>query len=53
MPRLLQVAPDGGGRYIAVDRDGQIWRGEAKRKKPDGTEVIAWTPMPSEFPSGA
>ncbi len=51
MPRLLQVAPDGGGRYIAVDRDGQIWRGEAKRSKPDGTEFIAWTPMRSEFPS--
>jgi len=53
MPRLLQVAPDGGGRYIAVDRDGQIWRGETKRSKLDGTEVIAWKPMPSEFPSGA
>jgi hypothetical protein len=53
MPRLLHVAPDGGGRYIAVDRDGQIWRGETKRRKPDGNEVIAWTPMPSEFPSGA
>ena len=53
MPRLLQVAPDGGGRYIAVDRDGQIWRGEAKRSKPDGPEFIAWTPMRSEFPSGA
>jgi hypothetical protein len=50
MPRLLQASPDGGGRYIAVDRDGQVWRGDTKRSKPDGAEYIAWTPMYSEFP---
>jgi hypothetical protein len=22
MPRIIQLTPDGGGRYIAVDRDG-------------------------------
>ena len=29
MPRIIQLAPDGGGRYIAVDRTGTS--GEAKR----------------------
>ena len=52
MPRIIQLAPDGGGRYIAVDRDGQVWRGETKRTKPDGVEFIAWVPLPSEFPRG-
>jgi len=23
MPRLLQISPDGGGRYIAVDRESR------------------------------
>ena len=50
MPRLLQVSPDGGGRYIAVDRDGQVWRGETKQSKPSGEEYIAWKPLHSEFP---
>jgi hypothetical protein len=52
MPRIIQLAPDGGGRYIAVDRDGQVWRGETKHSKPDGAEFIAWVPLPSEFPRG-
>jgi len=50
MPRLLQVAPDGGGRYIAVDRDGQIWRGDTTRAKGGGEEYIVWKPLRSEFP---
>jgi hypothetical protein len=33
MPRIIQLAPDGGGRYIAVDRDGEVWRGETMRQK--------------------
>jgi hypothetical protein len=24
MPRIIQLTPDGGGRYIAVDRDGDL-----------------------------
>jgi hypothetical protein len=50
MPRILQIAPDGGGRYIAVDRDGEIWRGQLRRNKTDREEYIVWTPLPSEFP---
>ena len=50
MPRLLDIAPDGGGRYIAVDRDGQVWRGETKRAKTGGEEYIVWKPLPCEFP---
>jgi len=51
MPRIIQVSPDGGGRYIAVDRDGQVWRGETKRRKTgEGQEYITWKPLESEFP---
>lgn len=50
MPRIIQLSPDGGGRYIAVDRDGELWRGEPKRSQTGGEEYIAWTPLRSEFP---
>jgi len=50
MPRIIQVTPDGGGRYIAVDRDGELWRGETKRQEDGGAEYIAWKPLHSEFP---
>jgi hypothetical protein len=50
MPRIIQLAPDGGGRYIGVDRDGDLWRGETKRQKDGGQEYIQWKPLPSQFP---
>jgi hypothetical protein len=50
MPRIIQLAPDGGGRYIAVDRDGELWRGETMRQKDGGQEYIQWKPLPSQFP---
>jgi hypothetical protein len=50
MPRIIQLTPDGGGRYIAVDRDGDLWRGETKRQKEGGEEYIQWTPLPAQFP---
>jgi hypothetical protein len=50
MPRIAQLAPDGSGRYIAVDRDGELWRGETKRQKEGGEEYIQWKPLPSQFP---
>ena len=50
MPRIIQLAPDGGGRYIAVDRDGDLWRGETVRQKDGGQEYIQWKPLPSQFP---
>jgi hypothetical protein len=50
MPRIIQLAPDGGGRYIAVDRDGDLWRGETMRQKDGGQEYIQWKPLPSQFP---
>jgi hypothetical protein len=49
MPRIVQLAPDGGGRYIAVDWDGELWRGETMRKD-GGQEYIDWKPQPSQFP---
>ena len=51
MPRIIQLAPDGGGRYIAVDWDGELWRGETMRQKDGGQEYIRWKPQPSQFPS--
>jgi hypothetical protein len=53
MPTIIQLSPDGSGRYIAVDRDGQVWRGETKRSKTDGEDYIAWKPLHSEFPRGS
>jgi hypothetical protein len=50
MPRIIQLTPDGGGRYIAVDRDGDLWRGEAKRRASGDQEYIARKPLASEFP---
>jgi hypothetical protein len=50
MPRIIQLAPDGGGRYIAVDRDGELWRGETMRQKDGGQDYIQWKPLPSQFP---
>ena len=50
MPRIIQLAPDGGGRSIAVDRDGELWRGETMRQKDGGQEYIQWKPQPSQFP---
>jgi hypothetical protein len=50
MPRIIQLAPDGGGRYIAVDRDGDLWRGETKRQPSGGEEYIEWKPLPARFP---
>ena len=46
MPRIIQLTPDGGGRYIAVDRDGDLWRGETKRQKDGGEEYILWSRCP-------
>jgi hypothetical protein len=50
MPKIVHIAPDGGGRYIAVDRDGDLWRGETRRRKEGDEEYIQWRPLPCEFP---
>jgi hypothetical protein len=50
MSRIIQLAPDGGGRYLAVDRDGDLWRGEPMRQKDGGQECIQWKPLLSQFP---
>ena len=50
MPRIIHLSPDGSGRYIAVDRDGDLWRGETKHQKDSGEEYIHWKPLLSQFP---
>ena len=50
MPRIIQLTPAGGGRYIAVDRDGDLWWGETKRHTSGGQEYIEWKPLPAQFP---
>jgi len=49
-PHLVSIAPDGSGRYIAVDEQGEVWRGESKRSRGDGDEeYISWRRMRSEL----
>ncbi|HZP37520.1 MAG TPA: hypothetical protein VFE48_13635 [Methylomirabilota bacterium] len=50
MPKIVQVAPDGSGRYIAVDGVGGLWRGETRRRPARDEEYIEWRPLPAEFP---
>ena len=50
MPRIIQLAPDGGGGHIVVDRGGDLWRGETMRQKDGRQESIRWNPLPSQFP---
>jgi hypothetical protein len=48
MPTLISISPDGAGRFIGVDDEGQVWRGEMKRDPSDG-EYIDWKSVRSEF----
>jgi hypothetical protein len=48
MPTLISISPDGAGRFIGVDDEGQVWRGEVKRERSDG-EYIDWRSVRSEF----
>jgi hypothetical protein len=48
MPTLISLSPDGAGRFIAVDDEGQIRRGQLKRERSDG-EYIDRKSVRSEF----
>lgn len=49
MPKLVQVSADTGGRnLIAVDEEGEIWRGEIKRDR-SGGDYVEWNYIRSEF----
>lgn len=47
-PHLIHVSADAQGRLIAVDSDGEVWRGQVKRDR-DGSEYVTWKRMRSEF----
>lgn len=49
MPRLIQLSPEGGNRYIGVDDEGNVWRGLMKRET-TGSEYIEWKAIRSELP---
>ena len=52
MARLVSVSTDSTGRFIAVDEDGKLWRGETKRDQRGdmgGEEYVSWRRLPSEF----
>jgi hypothetical protein len=50
MPRLIQVSADSTTlrNFIAIDREGEVWRGETKQGK-SGQEYIEWKRIRSEF----
>ncbi len=48
MPKFISIAAEGPNRYIAIDSDGGVWRGQAATKR-----EIKWEPVKSEFPRGA
>jgi hypothetical protein len=48
MPTLISISPDGASRFVGVDDEGEVWRGELKSDPSDG-EYINWKPVRSEF----
>jgi len=48
MATLISISADGAGRFVGVDDEGHVWRGEVKRERGDG-EYIDWKPIRSEF----
>jgi hypothetical protein len=51
MPRLVQVSAYSTTlrKFIAIDREGEVWRGETKKEGKSGQEYIEWKRIPSEF----
>jgi hypothetical protein len=49
MPKLISISTDSTGRFVAVDEDGSVWRGETKRDRHSGAEYVFWRRLPSEF----
>jgi hypothetical protein len=41
MPTLISISADGAGRFVGIDHEGQIWRGQVKHERSDG-EYIDW-----------
>jgi len=58
MPRLMSIAVEHPEDYmqkiplrtLAIDADGNVWRGEATIA-PLGPTVMTWTPVTSQFPT--
>lgn len=48
MTKLVSISTDSTGRFIAVDEEGNVWRGETKRDR-GAEEYISWHRLPSEF----
>jgi hypothetical protein len=36
MPTLISISPDGASRFVGVDDEGAVWRGELKSDPSDG-----------------
>ena len=52
MAKLVQITPDptqGSRLYLAVDDEGNVWRGEMKWTKDQRELYFAWTRIRSEF----
>ena len=53
MPKLVQISPESAGNrnLIAVDKEGEVWRGDIKRDRIGQEEYIEWRRIRSDFPS--
>ena len=49
MPTLITISPDATGRFLGVDDEGEVWRGELKRDRSGGGEYIDWKHLRSQF----
>jgi hypothetical protein len=51
MPKLIQISADStrSRNFIAIDEEGEVWRGEIKPPDRSGQEYVEWKRIRSEF----
>jgi hypothetical protein len=49
MPKLISIAIESAGRYVAVDSESHLWRGQIVTKV-GSPSAVKWAPLASEFP---
>jgi hypothetical protein len=49
MPKLISIAVESPGRYVAVDSESNLWRGQVVTRV-GSPPAIKWARVTSEFP---